>query len=438
MSLNQNRIIQNVLLFLFTLFLPIQLGKHLWPTFSFLLGFRIDYLSPTIYVTDVFVLALFLFWVLGKKRLFFHKHLISFFLTSLFLFLTILFSDTFFHGLYQLGKFFEYAFLVYYLSVTIDNTKQIKIVLTCFSLGVIGESFLAILQYIHQSSLGGLLYFLGEREFTSQTPGIANASLHGELVLRPYGTFSHPNVLAGYLLLSMTFILFAFFNTKDKKVKMFFSIAILSGTSGLFLSLSRVSIFLWVVILLGFGLSFLSRFPQRKKLLLLVLATSSICFFALVFLTTPFASRFYEIHLTDEAVTQREVLLQVAWSFLISHPMFGVGFGNFLPTLAKNPLFFKETLLQPVHNIFFLIAAETGISGLFLFLWFIRGVYNRLVHVITHQTKEKWFYQSVFVCLSFVMILGQFDHYFLTLQQGQLLFAYILGLSFVTFKTRYL
>src|SRR5438105_4334390 len=46
-------------IFLLLFLLPTQLGKHFWPEFSFVQGLRIDYLSPTLYVTDMLVGILF-------------------------------------------------------------------------------------------------------------------------------------------------------------------------------------------------------------------------------------------------------------------------------------------------------------------------------------------------------------------------------------------
>src|SRR3989344_9415701 len=51
--------------YLLILFLPTQLGRHFWPNFSFVSGIRIDYLSPTLYATDIFILLIFVFWLFG-------------------------------------------------------------------------------------------------------------------------------------------------------------------------------------------------------------------------------------------------------------------------------------------------------------------------------------------------------------------------------------
>ena len=48
------------------LFLPTQLGLHFWPEYSKVLGLRIDYLSPTIYMTDVLILLLIVLWLIDS------------------------------------------------------------------------------------------------------------------------------------------------------------------------------------------------------------------------------------------------------------------------------------------------------------------------------------------------------------------------------------
>ena len=64
--------------------------------------------------------------------------------------------------------------------------------------------------------------------------------------------------------------------------------------------------------------------------------------------------------------------------------------------------------LQPVHNIYLLLLSEAGVIGLFMFLW------------ILWRAKKHWVILIVF-------FLGLVDHYFLTLQQGQLLLVILLS-----------
>src|SRR3972149_7133823 len=50
--------------YLLLVLLPTQLGYHWWPSWALVLGRRIDYLSPTLYVTDILIFFVILFWVI--------------------------------------------------------------------------------------------------------------------------------------------------------------------------------------------------------------------------------------------------------------------------------------------------------------------------------------------------------------------------------------
>lgn len=399
----------DILYFLILLFLPTQFGRHFWPDFSYVSGFRIDYLSPTLYVTDILIILLFIFWfLLELKSLKKVKLNLNLSMTALFIFLVlgIFLSRSPLAGLYGLLKLAEFSFFGFY---TMKNIRNMKLVVIVLYVGLFFESLLSIAQYFNQGSLGSFFYFLGERTFTSQTPGIANASINGSLILRPYATFSHPNVLAAYLILSMTFLLFTVKTSISKKMQAIYVALFLLGTSALFLTLSRTAIITWIAILC------LYLFRKRWKLAL------GFCVFigALIYIS-PFGARFLSFSPADEAFTQRISLSKAAVEMFIKNPIFGVGINNFLPNL---PFYIKQVgntfFLQPVHNIFLLVLSETGIIGFGFFTWFLVKTYKRVL-------KRKSILGLVLI--SEVIFLGFFDHYFLTLQQGQLLLALVLGL----------
>jgi len=392
--LSAQKINLNNLFFSLILFFPTQLGLHFWPQFAKVEGVRIDYLSPTLYVTDLLILFLFLSWVISQKKFSISNFQIIF---AAFIIIGIIFSKSLGAGLYGLLKFLEFIFLGFYVS----NIKNLKLrnILFLLSLGIIFESFLALSQYLNQGSLGGLFYFFGERMFNPQTPGIANASINGQLILRPYGTFPHPNVLAGYLVIVMTLIIF---NCK----KILYSLTLLIGTVALFLTLSRVAIILWVLIL-GF-------FLIRK---FIILALVSLLLFVLI---TPLGLRFTGMRLTDESIVIREELAKSSLLMIKKSPLLGVGINNFLVNLPNTQKSNNSSLvIQPVHNIFLLVLSETGIVGFYFFVWFL---------IKTYQNIRFGKNYLIIYPLSLILILGMFDHYFLTLQQGQLLFSFILGL----------
>ncbi len=439
--------IETTLFFLLLLFLPTQFGKHFWPSFSFVLGQRIDYLSPTLYITDIlFILLLAVFFV--RKVSFFRttrKTTYSLFLL-LFIIINITFAQSPQEGFYGFFKLFEIGFLTYYTGNILRT--NLKIILFPLTFGIILESVLATVQFSIQSSLNGIFYYLGERTFTAITPGIANASINGQLLLRPYGTFSHPNVLAGYLVIGMTILCSQFFMYPQNTVhgedgyrsmvkRLFFIITLLTGTIGVCLTLSRVAILVW-----GFVCMFLLiRYFQKKlftKKILLIIHGLLIIFVITLFTISPLVPRFSQLTLQDESVVLREQLALDALIMLFSHPVFGVGLNNFLIALPHYDVSRGSVFsIQPVHNIFLLIGAETGFIGLWLFISFVIWLYIRLIKFFYSPIETSLKPVSILgiVLLTEIVLLGSFDHYFLTIQQGQLLFGLGFGII-IRFSTK--
>src|SRR3989344_1384663 len=174
------------LFYLLLFFLPTQLGKHFWADFSTIQGLRIDYLSPTLYLTDILIFALFLLSVKKLLPLLFKykKNMSLLFIFILSVFLGILNSKNPSAGTYGLIKVLEFIFLGTYIYFN-KKALSLKLIALAFSTGIIFESLLAALQYLNHGSFQGIFYFFGERNFNTNTPGIANASINGQLVLRP-------------------------------------------------------------------------------------------------------------------------------------------------------------------------------------------------------------------------------------------------------------
>jgi len=467
-----------IIFYLFIFLLPTQFGKHFWLDFSYVLGQRVDYLSPTLYTTDILVIALFLI------SLFKNKIRVNpiFSLTVLFLSVSIFLSANVFVGWYGLLKFFELSFLVWYIS---QNSKPIthnSKLFILFSIGILFESLLAIFQIIHQGSLGGIFYFFGERSFTASTPGIANASVGGQLILRPYGTFSHPNMLAGYLVVAM--LLVVYFWRKQKNVipakagiqknlgsliksgmtieNALLALVLFLGSLALFLSLSRVAIVSWIIA--GLMLAFFYTKEKLKRSFLFI-GLGVLTFLVLLFVFFPELIFRFAISPMDESVVMREQLAKTAFAMIASHPLFGVGLNNFISSI---PQFSQSSfILQPVHSIYLLVAAELGIPGLLFFLgllWFLvksllkkwfavpviparqsasggKAEIQSTRHSERSEESKSWIpgqarddnakkaLLSLGLALFVILFSGLFDHYFLTLQQGQLLFAVVIGIS---------
>lgn len=405
--------------FLVLLFLPTQLGIHFWPDYAYVNGLRIDYLSPTIFLTDIFVIILF---VLNSRK-FFKAFKMWHVFGLVMLSIGIFFSESPLVGWYGLLKLIEFVFLGWYVAK--NSGQAVKILQITLPIGIFVESFLAFWQFVLQHSVGGLWYFLGERTFSGSTPGIANVSLNGSLVLRPYATFPHPNVLGGFLLISLLF-LGLFFKQQKQSARILYLLCFAVGTIALCFTLSRTVIVLGVLLTTGIAIHHFFKKSIRQKAQLVAIGISG--------LTVLFAAllpRFSGINLTGESLVLRERLLTAGWQIFLAHPFFGVGLNNFLIAL---PTIAPQLPIQPVHNIFLLVLAEMGIAGFLALLFFLFFSIRRVLRsTFEHPLREN---TRIFAtCSIFVFVcVGLVDHYFFTLQQGQLLAALIFGLAWTQKK----
>jgi O-antigen ligase len=406
--------------YLLIIFLPTQFGKHFFPNFSFVYGLRIDYLSPTIYVTDVLIILIFIFSSINifKKLLKAYKReMLIFLIFTLFLTLGIPVSKNPLAGFLGLIKILEYVYLGVFTYLNFHKFNK-KILAVSLGAGIIFESLLAIFQYFNQGSFQGIFYLLGERSFSGQTPGVANASINGRLILRPYATFSHPNVLAGYLDLG----LILFLALRKHLNKIFILLVLTIGSLGILISFSRIAILSWVVFVIClFGTTIFEKYKKdnlnpnlfKNKYILLIFLVIIIFIFTKGNLIV---QRFSSLRLSDESIVLREKLINNSFDLINKNPIFGVGINNYINNLDSS--FNTPMLLQPVHNIFILVFVQTGIVGLSVFMFLFLAAFKNSL-----KSKKRIFKIGL---LYSVIFIGMFDHYFLSIQQGQVMLTLIL------------
>ena len=188
---------ERLIVFILLLLLPTQLAYHFWPQSSYILGLRVDYLSPAIYLTD-FLIILLIPYI--KKRFNFIYPVLFFALIN------TVFAEFPFVSLLKWLTVFKLIILgTYFYSCDLNKLK--KTITSALSLSLITISLIGLLQFIFQRTVGGPLYYLGERSFTSLTPGIALMDFFGRSLMRAYSTFSHPNSFAGFVVVSFLIIL---------------------------------------------------------------------------------------------------------------------------------------------------------------------------------------------------------------------------------------
>lgn len=392
--------LETFLFSLLLLLLPTQLGKHFWPDFSQVYSLRIDYLAITVYFWDILVYFLLVVTAFQKRA--FNKSAGLLLLGFLICSSLSLFSPNWGVGLARLINWIPAGLFGWYIAS--QNSERVKQkILSVLPLTILYTTAIGLWQFAFGRTAG--LWFLGERTFDLTTPGIATFNWYGQIFLRSYATFPHPNVLAAFMLLSGLLLLFLS-NKNTKKILAAHMAVILT----ILMTFSRTVTGLYLPFVL---------FLFRKQSVYLG--------FLIIFLAPLLFVRFESAFNFDKlSLIRREELTENAFLLIQQNPVVGVGLNNYIP-VAVSSSFLTGTnrFLQPVHNIFLLMMVETGLVGLIaLLLLFI-------VPVIMIGSDNLLTKQQVLTLLLVISILGMLDHYFLTLPQGQRLLFMIWGLIWV-------
>jgi len=397
--------LQSIFLFLLIVSFPTQLAKHFWPGFSYIWGIRVDYLAPAIYLSDIFALTMIAIFIIQNRiwsKVRINKVSI---LVRMLIIANIVFSFNPEISMFKWLKILEFGLLVYVFSIYKFRDIKKEVILPLL-VSTVFISLIGIMQFFRGSTIGGILYFLGERRFSILSPGIALVDIYGKEFLRAYSTFPHPNSLAGFLLVAGILVMYL------GKGLRFLLIPLL--VCFLFTFSRGAFIALFVVITLYVFRSIKRGLTDKTiyMVLLPILIITAIQFF--------WPGNI--INFDNIKISERLYLIDIAKTLVIKNPIFGIGVNNFILEIPKYISYEKSGwLLQPVHNIFIRILVETGMLGLILFFIMI---YKSLFEAL--KTKKEY----LVIALIIILVTGLFDHYWLTLQQNMLLGSLVLGLTF--------
>ncbi len=403
--------IERVLFLLTIVLLPTQIGKHFWPPFAHIYSIRTDYFSPVIFVWDILVVALVLVALLRGMRFRFGA-------TALLIFLSTQLGSFFVSN--NLGsslvRFEQYALVgtwgVYLANNRLVNFKEL--LWKGLGIALLWSSVLGVMQFLMGKTLG--FWFLGERSFNLDTISIATFDWYDQVFLRPYSTFPHPNVFAAFLLIGI--LIFEYLrNSRVKFSTFFYGLVIILSSVALFLTFSRVVAGLYSIVLLYF-------LRKRLKWLLIIFLL------LLPFLYVRFHSAF---NFDQLSLIRREELAVAAFELWHNSPIFGVGLNNFIYELAEGSIVSGEVrFLQPVHMIFLLTLAETGVIGFFGLAAIFYAPMLLMRNIIRSKFKRHDLIILVYgwIC---VVVMGLFDHFFLTLAQGLRIFFLLWGFTMLQY-----
>lgn len=417
--------IEKALFYLLAFCFFFQARFILWPE-----AFANEWQSVYLYATDILILALFFFWARRSSRLvkeFFEKGNLKRLIRPLIIFLLLSLASVFVAknkilGVYGFLKLSEFAALFWYASQNFKKFLSFEKFWQFFVAGAALQSIVALGQFFSQRSLG-LKYF--ESPLAPDLAGVAKIALGEKLIVRAYGLVPHPNILAAILILSLfglgwLFVKkYRFWRPLEKGGYVF---VLCLNFTALFFTFSRlVTVFglLFFVVWLALNYRQSKREILTVAVLLLVVGTVlSVIFWPQVF------SRYDpEVLARGQSVDLRMVYNRIAWETILFSPLLGVGQSNFVFDFSQIYSKLATWVFQPVHNVYLLVAAETGILGFLAFAWFLfslawQGLKRRLPSP-----------DNCLICIfGFIITIGLFDHFWWDIQQGQIMFWLFLGI----------
>ena len=258
-------------------------------------------------------------------------------------------------------------------------------------------------------------------------PGTLEPSLPGASVvqlenglrfLRAYGTLPHPNILGGFVLVTLLGPVALFL--LNKKLNYPALILLSLGLILLTLTFSRSA---WLGLIAFVAILILkTKYFEPKRLILLIstIVVTMICTLYPVRDLVFTRVGHQEVATEQISTVGRSWLTGQAQSMIHESPLIGVGIGSFILELAGTAI--KGAPIEPVHNMFLLITTELGVIGLILFM----GIFTSIgFTIIRSKTPQAILSSAIIAGLG---VISMFDHYLWTIAPGRLMLGLALGL----------
>lgn len=424
--------------YLFIFLLPWQ-TRLIWQEAS-LNGFTWEYGRLSLYGTEILlwaVLFLYGFWLLRTRRLQkiefknFSKKLQDpgalIYLLVILIVLTagvsVIFSllfDISFHA------FFKLVELVAMMSMILVFGFTLKRVAVVWVAAAVVQSFFAIWQFFIQYVPANK--WLGLAWHYSTVGGSIILQTADERWLRAYGSLPHPNMLGGFLVIALLFLLYLAFIAEKFGERILILGSLIFLIPALFFSFSRSAWVALIVCLVLLGLWLLNHQRQVHRriffqtIFLILILTSVLA----VNLWQPLLTRLQgKEPLEVNSIELRYTFNQQALEVIKDHPLSGTGIGNYTYGVYQSvngswPGYYY----QPVHNVYLLVLAELGIFGWGLFVATVLLLFIGLIRQAASLDKA-----ISFLAFLSILIIGLFDHYFWTMFFGAAIFWLIFGIN---------
>lgn len=301
--------------------------------------------------------------------------------------------------------------------------------------GAVLQSPLAIYQVAAQSVFSNK--WLGMAGKAACDLGVSVVEFGGERLLRAYGSFPHPNILAGYLVVSLLMTLMLYLHyVKSNKLKIACLACSVLILIGLFLTFSRGA---WIGFVIGLILFWIFNYRENfKSLFNFTIITLLTIVILINIFYQPFITRLNgEERLEIKSTQERVSLYDQGFEIIKENWLLGVGIGNYSLVLQEKYPSLESWDYQPVHNLYLMVLAELGIIGLLLLVGVLYSCYKIPNPQIQISPPEADLFEAENniqitnskLILIILLVIGLFDHYLWTLWPGIMLFWLVAGVA---------
>ena len=261
-------------------------------------------------------------------------------------------------GVFELVRMAKALLLYWFLIHNIRSREEVRLLVALLAFNIFVQFVITLLQKYGGSTLG--LSYFGEVQTAMES------MMGAAKVFRAGGTLGHPNHLAYCLdLLIPLMFSMSFSSALSDGRRAYFTLAFGAACVCLYLTLSRGGL-VATAVAMSLALAFILRrnflkrqFTERTAATLL----------AILIAAGGAALPLYNRFIKDDAGAFKTRVYQwrVAYNIIGAHPWAGVGLNNYrnvAPAYDDTPVHISTSFTYPVHNVYLLAFAETGILGL--------------------------------------------------------------------------
>ncbi len=334
------------------------------------------------------------------------------------------------------------------------------------------QAIIGIFQFILQRSIG--LFWFFESYISPDIDGVAKIVINGEKYIRAYGLFPHPNILGGFFLVSLVLTwgykkmlhvrpakcsTWNIFNEWKftlcwKNLKGLIKELIKKLLTPTDLKIAFLLIIQAIALILTFSksaiLGLLVAFGyilwKNKKMFHVEHFTKKAAICSIILFLSLYLIGLNFSENLSKSLDDRYDQLKTWMSTVFNESLItGLGIGNYMFHVEHSHPNLETWQYQPVHNIFLLIQAELGFIAVFIFVLLLIKMFH-VEHffpfcpkypasLIQCEPKSQigvffpvlfWNIACKAILIGFIVIMF-FDHYFWSIQQGQIALWLILG-----------